>query len=151
MVKKKIYVAGPSFSAGEKYEQKLIAYTLKQNGYETYPVDWESGGEFNCNLYQLSLCSGVVANVNGLEPDANTAISIALAFAMGKAIVLFKDDTRVLPPAVSALATVAPVFQFTAIPIALNEALSQTKNSPVEKLNKQLKKAIDKGKKNNKT
>ncbi|MBI4957680.1 MAG: nucleoside 2-deoxyribosyltransferase [Myxococcales bacterium] len=50
---------------------------------------------FALDVYELvERCAGVVCNLDGRVPDEGMIVEASLAYATGKALVLFKDDAR---------------------------------------------------------
>jgi len=115
MQKNKIYCAGPFFSPEDRFQVEEIASTLKSHDfsvycphehalYKHYMAYLKSGREkkdilsraiFACNLYHLiELCQGVVFSLNGRVPDEGGNITSAIAFIVGKPVVLYKKDVR---------------------------------------------------------
>lgn len=118
--KVKIYLAGPLFSPGDRVEMEDIAKTLETAGYNTFLpqrdgfLSMELGNAvaatgydtneglniayslvFMLDVYQLvTLTDAVVVNLNGRSPDDGALIELGIAFALGKPIVLYKDDPR---------------------------------------------------------
>lgn len=152
----RIYVGGSLFSFGQRFEQQTLATLLEQNGYRTY-LPQRDGLEldnliasllglglteaeaavaaqleiFNYDVFQLFSCNAMLSNGNGDQPDSGTVSETALAFAMGKPIVIFKDDIRIfaldtsLNPLYGELAIVPVVTILAAVPAAMGQALYQ--------------------------
>lgn len=115
----RVYVAGPLFNTGERYEQLLIAKSLEKYGYETFlpqrdglkldaliqkyikngmkekeANELASQDIFNYDIYQIFRSDAIVSNVSGIEPDSGTVSETAIASCMGKAVIIFTDDIR---------------------------------------------------------
>lgn len=178
--KPKIYVAGPLFNTGDRYGQQLIANTLEKAGYETY-LPQRDGFEFknlvtvlqkegvpedqlnqtvtqiifNIDVYQLYLCSAIVANQENVFLDDGTVSETAISFCMGRGVVLFREDiiglfsgSAVFNPLVLGLATVPVVTKLENIPDATAKAicLTQKTKMSVDELSAELQKTITDGK-----
>jgi nucleoside 2-deoxyribosyltransferase len=115
----RIYCAGPLFNPPERREMEEIATALERAGHETY-LPQRDGLElarlepiiagvaephlasnllhraiFNFDIFKLlSWSEGVVANLNGRVPDEGTVVEAALAWHSGKALVIYKHDSR---------------------------------------------------------
>lgn len=116
----KIYCAGPLFNPLERQEMATIATTLEALGHTTFlpqrdglelsrlesqllekGISVEDASKaidsaiFCLDVYQLlSWSDAVVANLNGRVPDEGTVVEAALAWHAGKALVLYKRDSR---------------------------------------------------------
>ena len=118
----RIYCAGPLFNPSERAEMEMLAETLERAGFRTflphrdgffyaalvpevmkagYPRDIAQGlvrqAMFALDVYQVLIgCDGIVVNLNGRVPDEGAVAAGAIAWAAGRAVVLFKDDARSL-------------------------------------------------------
>src|SRR2546425_4087678 len=115
-----VYCAGPLFNELERREMGDIAQVLEAAGYTTF-LPHRDGLEFarllpelqhiaptpaagdiilqkaifSLDVFQLLSCSdAVVANINGRVPDEGTVVEAALAWLAGKALILYKNDSR---------------------------------------------------------
>jgi len=119
--KKLVYCAGPLFNRSEQDFMKRMAATLERGrGFETFlpqrdglefanllpalksrgmPAE-EAKARLSRAVFALDVymvvqgCSAVVANLNGRVPDEGTVVEAALAYSVGKPLVLYKDDSR---------------------------------------------------------
>ena len=117
-----IYCAGPLFNRPEQEEMSEIARTLEGAGFSTFLPHRDSflfmdvyreflrGGYdaaessrmiqqaiFWLDTYEvISGCQGLVLNMNGRVPDEGAVAEAAMAWMAGKAIVLYKADSRSL-------------------------------------------------------
>jgi nucleoside 2-deoxyribosyltransferase len=115
----RVYCAGPLFNPPERNEMLEIATQLERAGYETF-LPQRDGLElaelqsiiaelaeprtasdvlhraiFSFDVFKLlSWSDGVVANFNGRVPDEGTVVEAALAWHAGKALVIYKNDSR---------------------------------------------------------
>ncbi len=121
---KTIYCSGPLFCPEECACMKTISDVLEQEGYRTFLPQRDgieayvlraekdqkisqhlfqqiktsmSKAIFAFDIYQLIECSdGLVMNMNGRVPDEGAVAETAIAFAIGKPVVLYKNDHRSL-------------------------------------------------------
>jgi nucleoside 2-deoxyribosyltransferase len=116
----RVYCAGPLFNAYEQAEMSQIASVLEEAGYSTF-LPQRDGLEFThlalecqahsmrcdvahalvqraifaLDIYELlGNADAVVANLNGRVPDEGAIVEAALAWHSGKALGLYKADTR---------------------------------------------------------
>ena len=120
MGKNRIYCSGPLFCAEEVGGMNAIAKVLEDAGFQTF-LPHRDGIEayimrfgssslpstisairacfdyaiFSLDVYELiERCNAVVCNLNGRVPDEGMIVEATLAYAVGKPLVLFKDDVR---------------------------------------------------------
>ncbi|MBI4573513.1 MAG: nucleoside 2-deoxyribosyltransferase [candidate division NC10 bacterium] len=118
----RIYCAGPLFNRAEREEMAEIARTLEGAGFSAFLPHRDSflftdvhreflqGGYdsaeatgmiqqaiFCLDTYEvISGCQGLVLNMNGRVPDEGGVAEAAMAWMAGKAVVLYKADSRSL-------------------------------------------------------
>ncbi len=118
----RIYCAGPLFNRAERSEMAEIAKTLEGAGFRTFLPQRdglvldearrellqggydtsEAGRMLQAAIFWLDAfavlhgCQGLVANLNGRVPDEGTVAGAAMAWMAGKAVVLYKSDSRSL-------------------------------------------------------
>jgi nucleoside 2-deoxyribosyltransferase len=118
----RIYCAGPLFNRAEREEMAEIGRTLEGSGFSAFLPhrdvfvfedvhrEFLRGGYdsaeasrmvqqaiFWVDTYEvLSACQGLVLNMNGRVPDEGAVAEAAMAWMAGKAIVLYKADSRSL-------------------------------------------------------
>jgi len=118
----RIYCAGPLFNRAEQEEMAEIARTLQGAGFSVFLPQRDGfvfadvhreflrGGYesteatrmiqqaiFWLDTYEVvSGCQGLVLNMNGRVPDEGAVAEAAMAWMAGKAIVLYKSDSRSL-------------------------------------------------------
>lgn len=118
----RVYCAGPLFNRPEQEEMAEIARTLEGAGFSAFLPhrdgfifadvhrEFLRGGYepaeasrmiqqaiFWLDTYEvLSACQGLVLNMNGRVPDEGAVAEAAMAWMAGKAIVLYKADSRSL-------------------------------------------------------
>lgn len=116
----RVYCAGPLFNQSERREMKEIAQALGDAGFETFvphadgmefanvlPVLTEHEGSqaeagallhraiFALDVYQVAVgCGSLVFNLNGRVPDEGGVSEAAIAWMLGKPLVLYKNDVR---------------------------------------------------------
>lgn len=119
--KYKIYCAGPLFNPKERETMSEIAAALEAAGYRVFlphkdglqlgqilPVVQEHGLSYKqaseiCNkaifaldVFQIVDGDGIIVNVNGRVPDEGAMVEAGIAWAHGKALVIFNTDARSL-------------------------------------------------------
>jgi nucleoside 2-deoxyribosyltransferase len=159
----RIYCAGPLFNPSERADMEILAEALELAGFETflphrdgllygtivpdlvragYALDvsqWMARQAiFALDVYQVIIsCDGTVVNLNGRVPDEGSVVEGAMAWTVGKAVVLFKDDARskidgldnVL---VAGLGGFRLVKHSADLPAAMTRALAQHPPLPVQ-------------------
>jgi len=118
----RVYCSGPLFCPEEIAGMTAIAETLEAAGYETFLPHrdglerfvtkalkdprfmsrsprrlnlFASKAVFALDLYQIvECCDSLVMNLNGRVPDEGAVVETAVAFAAGKPLVLYKNDSR---------------------------------------------------------
>jgi nucleoside 2-deoxyribosyltransferase len=96
----KIYLAGPLFTTAERDWNDGLAARLTAGGHDVYlpqahPAREPTGRAIFLNdLAGLDWADGVVAIMDGPDPDSGTAWECGYAYARGKPVVLFRSDIR---------------------------------------------------------
>jgi nucleoside 2-deoxyribosyltransferase len=96
----RIYLAGPLFTAPERDWNDGLAARLMAGGHDVYlpqahPAPERTGRAiFLKDLEGLEWADGVVAMMDGPDPDSGTAWECGYAYAKGKPVVLFRSDLR---------------------------------------------------------
>ena len=96
----KIYLAGPLFTTAERDWNDGLAARLTAGGHDVYlsqahPAPEPTGRAiFQKDLDALDRADGVVAMMDGPDPDSGTAWECGYAYARGKPVVLFRSDIR---------------------------------------------------------
>jgi nucleoside 2-deoxyribosyltransferase len=96
----KIYLAAPLFTSPERDWNDGLAARLTAGGHDVYlpqahPAPESTGRAIFLNdLAGLDRADGVVAIMDGADPDSGTAWECGYAYARGKPIVLFRSDLR---------------------------------------------------------
>lgn len=171
-----IYCSGPLFSPEERAGMQALARVVEQAGYRTFlphrdglesvllrfagsPLARLSGSArqvadraiFALDVYQLvELSACLVFNMNGRVPDEGAAAEAAIAFAVGKAVLLYKQDARGAfdgrdNSMLLALSPVPPVGRLDAIPGALAGLDLEAAASAHGPLPPRLRRAVDQG------
>jgi len=174
MGKERIYCSGPLFCAEEVGGMSAIARVLEDAGFRTF-LPHRDGLEayvmrfsnaslastvsavrtridyalFSLDVYELvERCSAVVCNLNGRVPDEGMIVEAAIAYAVGKPLVLFKDDARAPfggydNSMLTSLVQGRIVGKLTEIPAALEREMSRkTERAP---LSRDVEKAVSSG------
>jgi nucleoside 2-deoxyribosyltransferase len=158
----RIYCAGPLFNPSERAEMEMLAEVLELSGFKTflphrdgfvfgaivpdivragYPLDaaqWMARQAiFALDVCQVLLsCDGTVVNLNGRVPDEGAVVEGAMAWTVGKAVVLFKDDARskidgLDNPLVAGLGGFRLVHRSEDLPPAMTHALREHAPEPL--------------------
>jgi nucleoside 2-deoxyribosyltransferase len=175
MGKNRIYCSGPLFCAEEVGGMNAIAKVLEDAGFQTF-LPHRDGLEayimrfgnssfpstisviranidyaiFSLDVYELiERSNAVVCNLNGRVPDEGMIVEASLAYAVGKPLVLFKDDVRAPfggydNSMLTSLVRGKIVKKLKELPSALKQEMSQKKD--LMPLSGDLKKAISYGK-----
>jgi nucleoside 2-deoxyribosyltransferase len=163
MAEHHIYCAGPLFNPSERAEMEMLAETLELAGFKTflphrdgflfgaivpdlvragYPLDvaqWMARQAiFALDVYQVVVsCDGTVVNLNGRVPDEGAVVEGAMAWTVGKAVVLFKDDARskiagLDNPLVAGLGEFRLVSRSEELPRVMTRALAEHLTQPLQ-------------------
>lgn len=97
----RIYFAGPLFTTPERTWNAEVTAALRAAGHEVFlPQEQEPGrdgpGIFTTDVGGIDRADGLVAIMDGPDPDAGTAWEVGYAFGTGKTIVLVRTDFRAL-------------------------------------------------------
>ena len=96
----RLYLAGPLFTTPERDWNAALADRLTAAGHEVFlpqahPAPEPTGEAiFRKDLDGLDWAEGVVAIMDGPDPDSGTAWECGYAYAMRKPVVLFRGDFR---------------------------------------------------------
>lgn len=96
----RIYLAGPLFTLPEREFNVQLAGRLRAAGHEVFlpqehPASDPSGRAiFLKDLEGLDRAEGVVAIMDGADPDSGTSWECGYAYARGKPVVLVRSDFR---------------------------------------------------------
>jgi len=97
----KLYFAAPLFTAAELAWNAAVAEGVRAAGHEVFlPQEQEKGldgpGIFARDVAGILWADGLVAVMDGPDPDSGTSWEVGYAFALKKPIVLVRTDSRVL-------------------------------------------------------
>jgi nucleoside 2-deoxyribosyltransferase len=97
----KLYFAGPLFTTPERTWNAEVTAALRAAGHEVFlPQEQEPGkdgpGIFATDVGGIDWADGLVAIMDGPDPDSGTAWEVGYAFGTGKSIVLVRTDFRAL-------------------------------------------------------
>ena len=96
----KIYLAGPLFTTAEREFNVQLATRLRTAGHEVFVPQENPASEptgraiFLKDLAGLDWADGVVAIMDGADPDSGTCWECGYAYATKKPVVLFRSDVR---------------------------------------------------------
>lgn len=174
----RVYCAGPLFNRAEREEMAAIADRLCDAGFRVYlphrdgmefrlvleeliERNWPSptaagflhAAIFALDIYQLVVeCDCVVWNWNGRTPDEGAVSEAAIAWALGKPIVAYKDDVRSMitgrdNPLLAGLVDFETVREIDSIVPALELAIgnAELRPSPIESLPPAVQRAVGQG------
>jgi nucleoside 2-deoxyribosyltransferase len=96
----KLYFAGPLFSTAERAWNAEVTAALRAAGHEVFlPQEQEPGkdgpGIFATDVGGIDWADGLVAIMDGPDPDSGTSWEVGYAFRK-KPIVLVRTDSRVM-------------------------------------------------------
>jgi nucleoside 2-deoxyribosyltransferase len=97
----KLYLAGPLFTTPERTWNAEVAAAFRAAGHEVFlPQDQEPGkdepGIFATDVGGIDWADGLVAIMDGPDPDSGTSWEVGYAYARKKSIVLVRTDIRAL-------------------------------------------------------
>lgn len=155
-----IYCSGPLFSPEERATMAAIDRTLTQAGFQTFLPQRDGlepvflpflNSPLNTSLLGLNKiadrsvfrfdvhklvhhCDAIVMNMNGRVPDEGACVEAGIAFALGKPVILYKEDARSTfngldNAMLSGLTPVKPAASIEEIPTRVHEAIAALKES----------------------
>jgi nucleoside 2-deoxyribosyltransferase len=97
----KLYFAGPLFTTPERTWNAEVTAALRAAGHEVFlPQEQEPGkdgpGIFATDVGGIDWSDGLVAIMDGSDPDSGTAWEVGYAYGTKKSIVLVRTDFRAL-------------------------------------------------------
>lgn len=97
----KLYFAGPLFTTPERTWNADVTAALRAAGHEVFlPQEQEPGkdaaGIFAADVGGIDWADGLVAIMDGPDPDSGTCWEVGYAFGLKKWIVLVRTDMRAL-------------------------------------------------------
>jgi nucleoside 2-deoxyribosyltransferase len=95
----KLYFAGPLFTTAERTWNAEVTAALRAAGHEVFlPQEQEPGkdraGIFATDVGGIDWAEGLVAIMDGPDPDSGTCWEVGYAFGLKKWIVLVRTDIR---------------------------------------------------------
>ena len=95
----KLYFAGPLFTTPERTWNAEVTAALRAAGHEVFlPQEQEPGrdaaGIFATDVGGIDQADGLVAIMDGPDPDSGTSWEVGYAFGLKKWIVLVRTDIR---------------------------------------------------------
>jgi nucleoside 2-deoxyribosyltransferase len=97
----KLYFAGPLYTTPERTWNAEVVAALRAAGHEVFlPQEQEPGedgpGIFATDVGGIDWADGLVAIMDGPDPDSGTAWEVGYAFGVRKPVVLVRTDLRML-------------------------------------------------------
>lgn len=99
-MKKKLYLAGPLFTAAERTFNETLATALRTMGYEVWlpqqnePRELTAKAVFDMDVAGMDWADAIVANMDGPDPDSGTCFECGYAYANGKPVLCYRTDFR---------------------------------------------------------
>lgn len=135
----RLYFAGPLFTLPERTWNAEVAAALRAAGHDVFlPQEKEPGldaaGIFATDIGGIDWAEGLVAIIDGADPDSGTSWEIGYAYGRGKPTVVVRTDFRDLAgdagpynPLIASSATVRlnlPAASTTEVVAAILDAVS---------------------------
>jgi nucleoside 2-deoxyribosyltransferase len=97
----KLYFAGPLFTTAERAWNAEVTSALRAAGHDVFlPQEQEPGkdgpGIFATDVGGIDWADGLVAIMDGPDPDSGTAWEVGYAFGTKRPVVLVRTDLRAL-------------------------------------------------------
>ena len=97
----KLYISGPMFSTPERAWNAEVTAALRAAGHEVFlPQEQGPGrdapGIFATDVGGIDWADGLVAIMDGPDPDSGTAWEVGYAFGTRKPVVLVRTDIRAI-------------------------------------------------------
>ena len=129
----KLYFAGPLFTTPERTWNAEVTAALRAAGHEVFlPQEKEPGkdgpGVFAADVGGIDWADGLVAIMDGPDPDSGTSWEVGYAFGVRKPIVLVRTDFRTLDGPAGEAATIrveVPTGSTTEVIAAVLRALAR--------------------------
>jgi nucleoside 2-deoxyribosyltransferase len=95
----KLYFAGPLFTTPERTWNAEVVAALRAAGHEIFlPQEQEPGkdaaGIFATDVGGIDWADGLVAIMDGADPDSGTCWEVGYAYGTKKSVVLVRTDSR---------------------------------------------------------
>jgi nucleoside 2-deoxyribosyltransferase len=96
-----VYFAAPLFTTAERTWNAEVARGLRAAGHDVFlPQEQEPGldaaGIFATDVGGIDRADGLVAVMDGPDPDSGTAWEVGYAYGRGKPVVLVRTDIRAM-------------------------------------------------------
>jgi nucleoside 2-deoxyribosyltransferase len=142
----KLYVAGPLFTTAERTWNAEVTAALRAAGHEIFlPQEQEPGkggpGIFATDVAGIDWADGLVAIMDGPDPDSGTCWEVGYAYGRTKPIVLVRTDMRSMAgdageynPMLTQAATIRldlPIASTTEVIAAILDALATLERADV--------------------
>jgi nucleoside 2-deoxyribosyltransferase len=97
----RLYFAGPLFTTAERTWNAEVTTALRAAGHEIFlPQEQEPGkdgpGIFATDVAGIDWADGLVAIMDGPDPDSGTAWEVGYAYGRAKPVVLVRTDMRLM-------------------------------------------------------
>ena len=140
----KLYFAGPLFTTPERTWNAEVVAALRAAGHEIFlPQEQEPGkdaaGIFKVDVGGIDTADGLVAIMDGPDPDSGTCWEVGYAYGTRKSIVLVRTDFREMAgkagtynPMMAESATIRldlPAASTTEVVSAIIEALAKVERA----------------------
>ncbi len=137
----RVYFAGPLFTTPERIWNAEVTAALRAAGHEVFmPQEKEPGldgaGIFATDVGGIDWSDGLIAIMDGPDPDSGTAWEVGYAYGTSKPVILVRTDIRAHPGGTgdyNAMLTHAataridlPAASTTEVIAAILDALSRT-------------------------
>ncbi len=173
---KQIYCAGPLFNPKEREDMEAIAAALQEAGYTVF-LPHRDGIEmarvnsalvkngyslekansilaraiFKIDIFQVADNDGLVLNLNGRVPDEGAMVEAGMAWALGKPVVIHKNDSRSLidgldNPLVAGLSKFKIISKIEQVPTEFDRLFLDGYRNVVPRYDGALKETIESGK-----
>lgn len=96
----KLYLAGPLFTLGEKWQNRELAAALRELGYDVFlPQEKEfqydtAEAIFKGDVAGMDWADAIIACIDGPDPDSGTSWELGYMYAKGKPALLYRTDFR---------------------------------------------------------
>lgn len=95
----KLYFAGPLFTAAERDWNALLATALRAAGHEVFLPQENEPGKTAAEIFAVDVggidwADGMVAIMDGPDPDSGTCWEVGYAYGKGKPVILVRTDFR---------------------------------------------------------
>ncbi|HUP82764.1 MAG TPA: nucleoside 2-deoxyribosyltransferase [Candidatus Limnocylindria bacterium] len=95
----KLYFAAPLFTAAERDWNAALAGAVRAAGHEVYLAQENEPGKsapeiFAVDIHGIDWAEGLVAIMDGADPDSGTCWEVGYAYGRGKPVVMIRTDIR---------------------------------------------------------